>query len=158
MVKLGVNIDHVATVRQARKADEPDPVWAAVEAELGGADYLHYPEARDRYGDVKPLMLDAARKLNARRVLVTRGAQGSIGYDAKSGFAEVPALATVVKDRMGAGDTFLSAASICAVQDAPVELIAFIGNAAGAQAVATVGHRQTLQLVPLIRHIECLLK
>src|SRR5438874_9098521 len=38
MPRLGVNIDHVATVRQARKAPEPDPVHAAVLAELGGAD------------------------------------------------------------------------------------------------------------------------
>jgi pyridoxine 5-phosphate synthase len=35
---LGVNVDHVATVRQARRAPEPDPVHAAVLAELGGAD------------------------------------------------------------------------------------------------------------------------
>ena len=38
MVRLGVNIDHVATLRQARRASEPDPVHAAVLAELGGAD------------------------------------------------------------------------------------------------------------------------
>ncbi len=38
MARLGVNIDHVATVRQARRAPEPDPVHAAVLAELGGAD------------------------------------------------------------------------------------------------------------------------
>jgi len=37
MIELGVNIDHVATVRQARRTYEPDPVWAAVEAHLGGA-------------------------------------------------------------------------------------------------------------------------
>lgn len=37
MARLGVNIDHVATVRQARRAVEPDPVQAAVLAELGGA-------------------------------------------------------------------------------------------------------------------------
>ncbi len=37
MSELNVNIDHVATIRQARLADEPDPVWAAVECELGGA-------------------------------------------------------------------------------------------------------------------------
>ncbi len=37
MARLGVNIDHVATVRQARRAAEPDPVHAAVLAELGGA-------------------------------------------------------------------------------------------------------------------------
>jgi len=38
MLRLGVNIDHVATVRQARRAKQPDPVHAAVLAELGGAD------------------------------------------------------------------------------------------------------------------------
>jgi len=37
VIELGVNIDHVATVRQARRTYEPDPVWAAVEAHLGGA-------------------------------------------------------------------------------------------------------------------------
>ena len=37
MAALSVNIDHVATVRQARRTFEPDPVWAAVDAQLGGA-------------------------------------------------------------------------------------------------------------------------
>ncbi|MEM6329202.1 MAG: pyridoxine 5'-phosphate synthase [Planctomycetota bacterium] len=48
MAKLGVNIDHVATVREARKTNEPDPVWAATLAELGGADgiTLHLREDR----------------------------------------------------------------------------------------------------------------
>ncbi len=36
-MRLSVNVDHVATIRQARMASEPDPVWAAVEAELAGA-------------------------------------------------------------------------------------------------------------------------
>ncbi len=40
MIRLGVNIDHVASVRQARRAAEPDPVHAAVLAELGGADRI----------------------------------------------------------------------------------------------------------------------
>ena len=38
MLRLGVNIDHVATIRQARGGREPDPVWAAAQAELAGAD------------------------------------------------------------------------------------------------------------------------
>jgi pyridoxine 5-phosphate synthase len=37
-MKLGVNIDHIATLRQARRSDEPDPIFAAMLAELGGAD------------------------------------------------------------------------------------------------------------------------
>jgi pyridoxine 5-phosphate synthase len=68
MVELGVNIDHVATVRQARRTFEPDPVWAAVAAELGGADCItvHLREDRrhiqDR--DVRVLRETVTAKLN----------------------------------------------------------------------------------------------
>jgi len=68
MARLGVNIDHVATVRQARKTYEPDPVWAAALAELGGADgiTIHLREDRrhilDR--DVRLLRETVAVKLN----------------------------------------------------------------------------------------------
>ena len=48
MIELGVNIDHVATVREARKTYEPDPVWAAVEAHLGGADGITVHLREDR--------------------------------------------------------------------------------------------------------------
>ncbi len=48
MPRLGVNIDHVATLRQARGGREPDPVWAAVEAELGGADGITIHLREDR--------------------------------------------------------------------------------------------------------------
>ncbi len=46
--ELSVNIDHVATVRQARKTYEPDPIWAAVEAHLGGADGITVHLREDR--------------------------------------------------------------------------------------------------------------
>jgi len=67
-VRLYVNIDHVATVRQARGTDEPDPVRAAVLAELGGADGItvHLREDRrhiqDR--DVRLLMETARTAIN----------------------------------------------------------------------------------------------
>ena len=53
MAELGVNIDHVATVRQARRNYEPDPVWAAALAELGGADGItvHLREDRRHIND-----------------------------------------------------------------------------------------------------------
>jgi pyridoxine 5-phosphate synthase len=53
MARLGVNIDHVATIRQARRTYEPDPVWAAALAELGGADgiTLHLREDRRHIQD-----------------------------------------------------------------------------------------------------------
>lgn len=53
MARLGVNIDHVATLREARKAKEPDPVAAAVLAELAGADgiVVHLREDRRHIQD-----------------------------------------------------------------------------------------------------------
>jgi pyridoxine 5-phosphate synthase len=53
VIELGVNIDHVATLRQARRTWEPDPAWAAVEAHLGGADGItvHLREDRRHIND-----------------------------------------------------------------------------------------------------------
>jgi pyridoxine 5-phosphate synthase len=53
MIRLGVNIDHVATVREARKTVEPDPVQAAFLADLGGADGIvcHLREDRRHVKD-----------------------------------------------------------------------------------------------------------
>ncbi len=48
MIELGVNIDHIATLRQARMTYEPDPVWGAVEAHLGGADGITVHLREDR--------------------------------------------------------------------------------------------------------------
>ena len=47
-MRLHINIDHVATVRQARRTDEPDPVRAAVLAEVGGADGITVHLREDR--------------------------------------------------------------------------------------------------------------
>jgi len=68
MALLGVNIDHVATIRQARRTIEPDPVWAAALVELGGAHgiTIHLREDRrhiqDR--DVRVLRETVQVKLN----------------------------------------------------------------------------------------------
>jgi rfaE bifunctional protein nucleotidyltransferase chain/domain len=115
-------------------------------------------EARDRRGDLKPMVREVARKLRCDRVVVTRGKNGCLTYSAEEGFSEVPALATRVVDRMGAGDSFISVTAPCVYQKAPMELVGFIGNAAGAQAVATVGHRKSTERTSLFRHIECVLK
>ncbi len=67
-IELGVNIDHVATIRQARRTYEPDPVWAAVEAQLGGADGITVHLREDRRHicdqDVERLKLTTQIKLN----------------------------------------------------------------------------------------------
>jgi pyridoxine 5-phosphate synthase len=95
MVELGVNIDHVATLRQARRTYEPDPVWAAVEAELGGADGItvHLREDRRHISDrdVQVLRQTVQCKLNLEMSLVSEIVE----------IAErlVPAQATLVPER-----------------------------------------------------------
>jgi len=68
MAVLNVNIDHVATVRQARLTDEPDPVWAAAECELAGANGITVHLRQDRRHicdrDVRLLKETVGCKLN----------------------------------------------------------------------------------------------
>ena len=68
MIELGVNIDHVATLREARKTFEPDPIWAAVEAHLGGADgitvHLREDKRHIQDTDVQRLRTHTQIKLN----------------------------------------------------------------------------------------------
>lgn len=68
MIELGVNIDHIATIRQARRTYEPDPVWGAVEAHLGGADGITVHLREDRRhiqdADVRRLRETTQVKLN----------------------------------------------------------------------------------------------
>jgi rfaE bifunctional protein kinase chain/domain/rfaE bifunctional protein nucleotidyltransferase chain/domain len=115
-------------------------------------------EARDRVGDLRPHIQDVTRRLGCPKMVVTRGKTGCLCYGNSEGFVEVPAFAGQVVDRVGAGDAFLSITAPCVAQNAPMEVVGFIGNVVGAQAVATVGHRNSIERVHLARHIEHLLK
>jgi pyridoxine 5-phosphate synthase len=94
-VRLYVNIDHVATVRQARGTDEPDPVRAAVLAELGGADGItvHLREDRrhvqDR--DVRLLMETARTGVNLELAAASDVLELAVGWR--------PMQATLVPER-----------------------------------------------------------
>ncbi|MCY2993254.1 MAG: pyridoxine 5'-phosphate synthase [Planctomycetota bacterium] len=76
MLELGVNIDHVATLRQARKTFEPDPVWAAVFAELGGADgiTIHLREDRRHIQDRDLRLLRETTTVKLNLELACQGA------------------------------------------------------------------------------------
>jgi pyridoxine 5-phosphate synthase len=95
MIELGVNIDHVATLRQARRTYEPDPVWAAVEAELGGADGItvHLREDRRHINDrdVQVLRQTVQCKLNLEMSLAAEIVEIAV--------CTVPAQATLVPER-----------------------------------------------------------
>lgn len=95
MTKLGVNVDHVATLRQARKTYEPDPVTAACLADLGGADIItiHLREDRrhiqDR--DLRLLKQTVFTKLNLEMSVATEIVELAL--------AEQPAQVTFVPEK-----------------------------------------------------------
>lgn len=115
-------------------------------------------EARQRTGDFRQFLPKLAKDLSCRTVLTTRGSHGSIAFSEEEGFVETPAFAARVVDRMGAGDAFFSATGLAAALGVPLEALGFIGNAIGAQAVATVGHRESINKVSLTKFITSLLK
>lgn len=115
-------------------------------------------EARDRYGSLRSLIKDVAGLLAASSAIVTRGKFGCLCFAIDDDTIEIPSLATEVVDRIGAGDAFFSVASLLAALDAPIELVGFTGNAASAQAVATIGHQRFLDRQILINNVKSLIQ
>ncbi len=115
-------------------------------------------ETRDRNLPVEEQVLSVARKLQCRNLMSTLGRDGALCYTESQGFTRVPAFATKIIDRVGAGDAVLCLTSLCMALGAPPEIVAFIGNVVGAEAVAIMGNQRSIERVPLFRHIECLLK
>ncbi|HUF67524.1 MAG TPA: pyridoxine 5'-phosphate synthase [Longimicrobiales bacterium] len=82
-MRLHINIDHVATVRQARRTDEPDPVRAAVLAELGGADGItvHLREDRRHIQDRDVRLLMETVRTGVNLELAVSPSMTSMGAD-----------------------------------------------------------------------------
>ena len=115
-------------------------------------------EERDRHCGIKESITHVSRKISCPKILITMGRFGNVYYDVHEGFVETPAFATQVLDRMGAGDAVISLCSICAFQNAPKDIVGFIANAVASQAVATMGHRKSIEPVHLYKHISTLMK
>lgn len=128
------------------------------------ADYICIQEGeirldhRNRHDNLKPLIAEMAKRLSAGTVMVTRGKEGTLLYDRKSGFSDCPSFAVKVVDRIGAGDSVLAVTSLCAAAGFPPALIGFLGNLAGAQAVNIVGNSASISRVTMLKTVEALLK
>ncbi|VAX37797.1 Pyridoxine 5'-phosphate synthase [hydrothermal vent metagenome] len=85
MPELGVNIDHVATIRQARRTIEPDPVWAAVQAELAGAMgiTLHLREDRRHIQDRDLYVLKQTVQVKLNLEMAATDEMTAIAIDAR---------------------------------------------------------------------------
>ena len=99
-----------------------------------------------------------AETTGADAVAITRGNAGSVVYSSEQGHHSAPSLALNVKDRVGAGDAFLAITALCAVQKVPFDILSFLGNAAGAVSVSTLGTNSPIERLPFYRHVESLMK
>ena len=94
-VRLGVNVDHIATLRQARKAADPDPVAAAMLAELAGADGITVHLRGDRR-HIQDRDLETLRRTVRTRLNLEMAAQPAMVTLAS---AHKPDTATLVPER-----------------------------------------------------------
>lgn len=129
------------------------------------ADYIciDAPEAKlavaDKFGD---LGLIASKLLPEQiacdRIILTHGRYGCVTYERTGGVHHIPAFTGQALDTLGAGDAFLAVTSPLVASGADMDLVGFIGNAVGAMKVGIVGHRESVEKVPLIRYLQTLLK
>ncbi len=128
------------------------------------ADYIciDAPEAqlavRDSHAELEiiageriPSMIDCAR------LILTHGRHGCVTYDRELGVRHIPAFTGRALDTMGAGDAFLAVTAPLVASGHKMDLIGFIGNAVGAIKVGIVGHRQSVEKIPLLKYLATLL-
>lgn len=115
-------------------------------------------ETRMRHACWRDLVMEVTKRIDCQRFTVTQGRNGSLHYQPGYGFTEVPALATRVADRVGAGDAVLAVTSLLVAQEAPWDVVGFVGNVAGAQMVAELGNRVAVSRNPIAKHVTSLMK
>ena len=114
-------------------------------------------ECRNSHLTPSEMLLTVSENVNAPNVVLTRGKYGTLCSSGKK-LSHTPAIAPKIVDRVGAGDAVLSLVSLAYAKETPLDIIGFIGNAAGAEAVATVGNKSTIEQIPFIKHLQSLLK
>jgi rfaE bifunctional protein nucleotidyltransferase chain/domain len=124
---------------------------------------LNEPELRlaahNRHDPLEVICEETAQRLGAKSFAVTRGTKGVMWFDQNvHEFNRVPALSSRVVDRIGAGDAFLSLASLCVASGAPANAANFIGSVAAAIDVQIVCNREPIDAINLKKYISTLLK
>lgn len=118
-------------------------------------------ELRERHLSMEVLVPELLVRTGAEIVAVTSGANGLVlgwNNENEKRVELVPAFATKVKDRVGAGDALFAATSVSWVASQNALLAAVLGNLAGAASIAELGNRIAIDRVSLHRHVTAMLK
>ena len=111
---------------------------------------------RNRTDTIEHLIENLSRNIKSDTIVITRGENGSLGYNHT--FTTCPAFATKVVDRIGAGDILLAITSLCLAANIPIDLVLLLGNISAAQMVASIGTGMKLNKVDFLKSILTLIK
>jgi rfaE bifunctional protein nucleotidyltransferase chain/domain len=103
-------------------------------------------------------MKQLMKEFQYKNVVVTSGVNGSFSGKLGEDIYVTPAFATSIKDRVGAGDAVLAITSMFVAQGAPADMVGFVGNVVGSEAVNIMGNKSFIEKIPLMKHIVHLLK
>jgi rfaE bifunctional protein nucleotidyltransferase chain/domain len=114
-------------------------------------------EFRNKNPDYNKIVPDLMSQKNASYAILTLGAGGLIVFGENSSVEYVPALASKVVDKVGAGDSVLSISSMLACIGAPLKIIGFIASIVAAAEISRIGHESPLSTIELKKHIKAIL-
>ena len=129
------------------------------------ADYvcIDAPEARlataDKYSDIAEVVGTILPQVTGcKSAVVTHGEAGCYTFAPGQGVGRIPAFTKTVVDTVGAGDAFFAVTAPLAAAGGRMSDVGFVGNAAGAMKVGIVGHRQSVEKIPLMKFVTTLMK
>tara|TARA_B100001057_G_C22870379_1_gene958565 strand:- start:8779 stop:10302 length:1524 start_codon:yes stop_codon:yes gene_type:complete len=116
-------------------------------------------EMRDKVSKLEILMSNLSREKKIKNVIVTVGSSGSILYAKKlNKFFYADALAHKIIDKVGAGDTMLSVIGLCLKSKIDYNLTLLISSLAAAQSVESIGNKNTIKKLKILKTLESILK
>jgi rfaE bifunctional protein nucleotidyltransferase chain/domain len=115
-------------------------------------------ELRDRNPNYFEIVPKIIKDKNASHAIVTLGGEGLLVFDGQGNHEKVPAIASKIVDKVGAGDAVFIISSLLAKVDAPLKVIGFLANLVAAHEVSQLGHQKSLERSDLLKHAKSILK
>ena len=114
---------------------------------------------RDKINRVESLMSNLAKEKNIENIIVTRGGDGASLYNFKNNkFFFVDAYANKIVDKIGAGDTMLSLIGPCIKSKIDCDTTLLISSLAASQSVESMGNRDSINKITMLKTLENILK
>ena len=115
--------------------------------------------AHEKFDDLDVVVSERLPEIvDCAKMVVTKGKHGCVAYEKGAPLSKVPALTSTIVDTVGAGDAFFAVTAPLVAAGVPMDQVGFLGNAVGAMKVGIVGHRTSVEKIPLTKFLTALLK